>query len=148
MQAYYSRGSARDSNGEYQLAIGDFDTVLQHDPVNYGAYVNRCWSRAVLGNDAGEAMDDCNRALQLSAAAGEALDARAFLELKTGKFGDAVSDYGLALQKDPNRASALFGRAVAELRMGDSAKAQDDLAAAEMIEPGIANRFARYGLTP
>jgi hypothetical protein len=32
--------------------------------------------------------------------------------------------------------------------MGDSAKAQDDLAAAEIVEPGIANRFARYGVTP
>jgi len=122
--------------------------VLERDPSNYGAYVNRCWSRAVLGQDAGTAMEDCNQALKLSASGGEALDARAFLELKTGRFSDAVSDYGLALQKEPTRATALFGRAVAELRLGNKAKAQDDLAAAETAEPGITTRFARYGVTP
>jgi hypothetical protein len=68
--------------------------------------------------------------------------------MKMGRFDDAITYYGAALQQDAKRATALFGRGVAELRTGATAEGAADIAAAEAAEPGIATRFARYGLTP
>ena len=65
--------------------------------------------------------------------------------MKMGKFDDAIAHYGAALQQDGRRATALFGRGVAKLHTG-ATDGEADIAAAEAVQPGIAARFARYGV--
>src|SRR5205085_1616642 len=142
MEALYHRASAYDENGDYQLAISDYDRVLSLDPGNYGALVDRCWSRAVLERDLELAIKDCDQALALTPSGVEALDARGFLDLKLRKFNDALTHYGAALGENPNRASARFGRGIARLASG-SGEGGADIAAAEAAQPGITKRFAR-----
>jgi hypothetical protein len=44
--------------------------------------------------------------------------------------------------------TSLYGRGLAELRLGEKPKGQDDLAAAEKLDSGIAQYFAKMGLAP
>jgi hypothetical protein len=68
--------------------------------------------------------------------------------MRLGSPGDAVEDYNSALRINPNMASSLYGRGLAEQRMAEKAQGQDDLAAAQKLDKGIAQRFAKMGLTP
>lgn len=125
---------------------------------------NRCWLRATANRDLHEALEDCNRALDLRPYAPEnveshirasaaprdpdVLDSRGLVYLRLGNLTDAVDDYNSALQINSNMPTALYGRGLAELRLGEKQQGQNDLAAAAKLDSGIAKRFAAMGLTP
>jgi tetratricopeptide (TPR) repeat protein len=65
-----------------------------------------------------------------------------------GRYREAIKDYDFALQRSPNLASALFGRGIALIRTGNSESGHADIALAERERPGMAARFATFGLRP
>jgi len=110
--------------------------------------INRCWTRAVMGEELQIALADCNAALKLNAGSAVTLDTRALVQLRMGRYREAIEDYDFALQRSPKLATALFGRGVAQIRTGHAEGGHADLAAAEREKPGVSARFASYGLTP
>lgn len=154
--------------GDYSEAVGQIEQWLSHHPLkgDQATGLNSlCWLRATGNRDLQEALDDCNRALNLRPHVAEAetgtligrtvasddpeiLDSRALVYLRLGRLEDAYHDYASALQINPRLPTSLYGRGLAELRLGAKAQGQDDLAAAEKLDSGVAERFARMGLTP
>jgi hypothetical protein len=59
----------------------------------------------------------------------------------------ALADYNAALALNPSKASSLYGRGIARQMQGDTT-ADADLAAAKAIQPGIAEQFSKWGVTP
>ena len=70
------------------------------------------------------------------------------MHLRSGDDTRAEAVYTSALKKKRNNPDALFGRGVATLRSGNPVAGNADLAAARALEPGIDDRFARYGVRP
>jgi tetratricopeptide (TPR) repeat protein len=153
--------------GDYSAALDQIDQWLDHHPLENDQAVglnSRCWLRATSDRDLKEALNDCNHALSLRPAAPPEtgslisrsvaddnpaiLDSRGLVHMRLGSPEDAVEDYNSALRINPNMASSLYGRGLAELSMGEKAQGQDDLAAAQKLDKGIAQRFAKMGLTP
>ena len=97
--------------------------------------------------DTSKAMQDCNSALKLRPAYGDALDSRGLINLKLCKNADALADYDSAVRYNPRQASSLFGRGVAKLRTGDRNGGNDDIVAAKGITASIAEDFRGYGVT-
>jgi class 3 adenylate cyclase len=143
--AYYKRGQRYAKNGEFLLAIKDFDEVIRRDPTHAEALNNRCWARAVMGELDG-ALKDCNQAIQLDPNYVDALDSRAMVNLKIGLLNDAIGDYDAALRLDPKHAASLYGRGIAKLRRGNLAAGNSDISAAKAIQSSIADEFAGYGI--
>ena len=154
--------------GDYPQAIDQIDQWLIHHPLHGDQATglnSRCWLRAMDNRDLNEALDDCNRALDLRphedpAETGsligrtiasddpDVLDSRALVYLRLGQLEDAMHDYASALQTNPRMPTSLYGRGLAELRLGEKAQGQKDLAAAEKLDSGIAKYFAKMGLAP
>lgn len=153
--------------GDYPEAIDQIDQWLSHHPIKRdqaNGLNSLCWLRATGNRDLHEALDDCNRALDLRPHADaetgtligrtlaseepDILDSRALVYLRLGRLEDAVHNYDSALQINPRMPSSLYGRGLAELRMGEKDQGQDDLAAAAKIDSGIAQYFAKMGLAP
>jgi tetratricopeptide (TPR) repeat protein len=147
-EAFYNRGGAYEQNGQYELAVADYDQAIRLKPNDGAALVNRCWTRAVMGSSLDNALEDCTEALKLKQDNAVTFDTRALVELRMGKYQEALADYERALQKSPKLASALFGRGIVELRTGNAARGEADLAAAEAAKPGTIQRFGGYGVTP
>ena len=61
--------------------------------------------------------------------------------------GSAIEDYDAALRTAPRMTAALYGRGIARLRSGDM-EGNADIVEAVKIEPAIADRMARIGVTP
>jgi tetratricopeptide (TPR) repeat protein len=153
--------------GDYAAAIQQIDQWLSQHPAKSEQATglnSRCWLRATFNRELREALDDCNHALDLRPYAPEAigshisrplasdapdiLDSRGLVYLRLGSPRDAVRDYDSALARDPKMPTSLYGRGLAELRLGENAQGQGDLAAAEKLDSGVAQRFAKMGLAP
>ena len=59
-----------------------------------------------------------------------------------------LDDYDEALRRKPKQAGSLYGRGLAKLKKGDAAGSKADIAGAKAIQADVAEKFARYGVTP
>ncbi len=132
-------------HGDFSRAVKDFDEVIRLNPRDVEGLNNRCWARAMIG-ELQPALRDCDAALELRPRYLDALDSRGFVNLKLGQPKNAIADYDAALRINPKHPSALYGRGIAKMRTGNSAGGDGDVAAAKLIQPGIADEFASYGI--
>ena len=152
--AHLARGTAHVRSGDRTRAEPDYREAIRLDsiPIDAGekevpVYNDRCWARAVAMIDLEAALADCNEALRLRPDYVAALDSRAFVHMRGGRFQDAIADYDAALRGNPRDPYSLYGRGIAKMRMGDSAGAQADIAASKEVQD-VAPEFAAYGMTP
>jgi tetratricopeptide (TPR) repeat protein/predicted aspartyl protease len=122
--------------------------IHDQDPRVVGAYNERCWARALLGQQLDDALHDCNAALRLSPRSADILDSRGLVNLRRNQFDKAIVDYDEALKINPNVAWSLYGRGIAELRKGMAAKAADDIAAAKALAPRLPEFARQMGVSP
>jgi tetratricopeptide (TPR) repeat protein len=132
----------------YQGQVAQLTEQLARTPNDAGLLNNRCWVRAVNGEELDAALADCNAALLLENSSAQAFDSRGLVHLKRGAFGAAFADYEAALAVEPGRGHFLYGRGLARLGMGQTAEAQQDFLAAEVAEPGVGSLYASYRATP
>jgi tetratricopeptide (TPR) repeat protein len=152
--AFLARGTAFSRAGDRTSAEADYREAIRLDsiPIDNGekevaVYNDRCWARAVAMIDLDQALADCNEALRLMPDFVPALDSRAFVHLRAGRFQDAIADYDAAIQRSPQDSWSLYGRAIAKLRMGDTQGAQADIDASKGVQD-VAAEFAAYGFAP
>jgi tetratricopeptide (TPR) repeat protein len=109
---------------------------------------DRCWARALLGEELDKALADCSQALRTESKMANALDSRGLVRLRRGEYKKAVSDYDDSLALMPKSAWSLYGRGLAKLHLGINAEGQADIEAAKALNPKIAEQAAKYGIVP
>jgi len=144
----YNRGYTYSHKGDHDRAVADYTAGIELDAKNSRLWGQRCWSRAVIGKQLQEALEDCNKASALAPQIPQIFGYRGFVNLKLGQFDKALADYNtaLTLTKNPNNADWLYCRGVAKLKIGDTAGGNADLASAKTIKADIAEEYAKYGL--
>ena len=109
---------------------------------------DRCWVRALIGEQLDLALKDCNAALRLSPKNPGVLDSRSLVLLRQGAFAKAVADYDAALAQRPSLAWSHEGRGIAKLRQGAASDGNADIAPAKTLDSDV-ERFAKeHGVTP
>jgi tetratricopeptide (TPR) repeat protein len=116
-----------------------------HDVRRDAALNARCWTRAMLGIELEEALEDCNDALDADARNAAYLASRGWVHLRLGKYDNALADFDRALQARPGLAFALYGRGLAKNGGGDTQRGEADLAAARSAQADIDLRVKRAG---
>jgi tetratricopeptide (TPR) repeat protein len=111
------------------------------------AFNARCWVRALAGRDLDKALDDCNAALRLRPHTPSFLDSRGLVRLRMGAWDKAIEDYDEALKLAPKTGWSLYGRGLARRHKGLTAEGDADLAAAVAINPHLAERAKRLGIS-
>ncbi|HEY1753385.1 MAG TPA: tetratricopeptide repeat protein [Caulobacteraceae bacterium] len=109
---------------------------------------NRCWVRALWGQELDKAEADCDAALRLAPGAASILDSRGLVHLRRGEADKAIADYNGALEQTRHDPWSLYGRGLAQLKKGRKAQGDADIAAAAAIEPGLPDRFKQLGIAP
>lgn len=108
----------------------------------------RCWVKAQLNAQLDSALKDCTKAIELSETSAAALDSRALVYFRLGRFDDALADLDAALSTRPDQAASLYLRGIVLIRQGKSAESKRDLAAATFMSPLVANEYQPYGIVP
>jgi tetratricopeptide (TPR) repeat protein len=137
------------SSDQFDAAISQYDQWISNhsgDGRLVQAYNGRCWARAAVGRDLNKALDDCNRAVNLSPKAAAILDSRGLVELRLGDNDKAIADYDAALALQPKLGWSLYGRGLAKMRKGQKTDGAADLTAATAINPKLPDLMKTYGI--
>jgi tetratricopeptide (TPR) repeat protein len=144
-ELHFARGNAYLSLQRYQNAVDDFTAVIELDPTLRGAYVDRGVAYHHL-RQYERAIRDYDRAIALNSDLFATHYNRALSYFRLGRYAEAWKDFDDAVKRTPDDAKALYGRGLSKARLGGSGDA--DFAAAKRLDPDIADKFAREGLTP
>jgi tetratricopeptide (TPR) repeat protein/predicted aspartyl protease len=116
------------------------------------ALKNRCWMRALQGQELNQALSDCNAALKSSGKGepykAQVLNGRGLIRLRLGNYGKSIADYDNSLKLYPQDAWVLYGRGVAKIREKKLTEGEADIAAAAALWPPVAEEFKRRGIAP
>jgi tetratricopeptide (TPR) repeat protein len=145
---FYNRGLTYSRKGDHERAIADFTSGIELNANSSQLWGQRCWSRAVVGKQLQEAVDDCTKAGSLAPKIPQIFAYRGFAYLKLGQFDKALADYdaAFALTKTSDHADWLYVRGVTKLKKGDTAGGNADIASAKAIKADIAEEYASYGI--
>lgn len=122
--AYRERGTARYLLGDHEAAVADYTQAAALDPADAETLNNRCY---VLNTELGraqEALEDCNRALELRPGDPYYLDSRCKAKFNVGDYAGTVADCTAALEQvdtsDPLWAGSFRTRADAYYEQGEA----------------------------
>ena len=137
---YIIRSIAYEGAKQYNLAIDDLTAAIAIDPHDPTSWNDRCWNRAITGNLT-DALQDCQKALQLAPKSAYVLDSTGFVYLKMKNYSEAIAQYQEALKYNPKLASSLYGLGLAEQASCNPAQAAQHIAAAQKLDPKITTDF-------
>jgi tetratricopeptide (TPR) repeat protein/transglutaminase-like putative cysteine protease len=143
-----AKANAQSDSGQKEAALATLDGAIGEKPGNPALLNARCWQRGV-GNVALEAaLKDCTRSIELSDSTYMALDSRALIYYRMGRFDDALADLTAALEAEPDLSASRFMRGVVLHRTGKIAEGDRELALARLIDPQVDADYARWGIKP
>ena len=145
--SFQNRGKAYADVGEQRLALMDFSSAIDLGNDQGDTRNGRCWARAVLNEELELALEDCRTAVRMASQVANNLNSLAFVRFRGGDYAGAIDDYTAALAIDPAVASSYYMRGRAKQAINDPTAA-DDVARGMRLEPGVAQRYAGYGIAP
>ena len=137
--------------GHFAPAIAQYDEWIpahEQDARLADGLNQRCWARALAGENLKKALDDCNSALRMRPRTPHFLDSRALVQLRIGNLDKAIADWDTVLESEPRNAWSLYARGAAKVQKGMTAQGRADMAAATALAPRIAEVARKRGVLP
>lgn len=122
---YISRAQARHALSHYNLALADYDRVIEMIPQHFVAHYNRGLIRATVGDD-NRAIEDFDFVIREEPDNVLAIYNRAVLRKSTGDYRGAIADYSVLIAEYPNFLYGYAQRAECYRMIGATAKALRD----------------------
>jgi lipoprotein NlpI len=145
---YAQRGLAYYRAGAHDMAMADFTIALDIDPALLLALNGRCWIRAIAGEELDDARRDCDAAIAIDPEFHEALDSRAMVSMREGRWKDAWDDFNAAVSLRDDVAVYLYGRGLASLALRNKEEGNADLNRARALDRRIDRMYREFGLDP
>lgn len=140
-----NRGKAYSDVGKQERAIQDFTRAIELGNDEAATRNGRCWARAVLGQELDLARQDCEAAVRMEPEDGNNHNSLGFVHFRNGDTASAIAAYTTSLSLNPKGASSYYMRGRAKALAND-ATAQADIDQGLGLEPGVADRYAGYGI--
>lgn len=144
-QAYFLRGIAKFSLGDFQGAINDFSRTISIHPLYVRAYHYRGISRD-RENDYALALNDFDKALDLDPFNPDVYMSRGDTKMHINDHHGAIEDYSSALRFEDDIAAAYLNRGVAEHFVGEHEKALEDINKAIGLDYFNVEAWAKRGM--
>ena len=122
---YFDIAYEMGNTGDYKGAIKNYTKVIELEPDNYVAYMNRGWSKSNLGDDYA-AISDYNKSIEINSNYALAYGNRGWSKHAIKDYKGAISDYDNAIKIDPKYFEAYVNRGNIKYDMGDKRAACKD----------------------
>ncbi len=139
-----SRGLVYDSQGQFDLAIADYERAIRLLPGDPAAYVNRA-DALVQKGEFEAALPDYDEAIRLDSRLAVAFNNRGNAYALHGDQARAIADYDEAIRLDPAYAEAYINRGAALCDAGEPEAAIRDYDEALRLNPGSVQAFNNRG---
>ncbi|HSG34108.1 MAG TPA: DUF3857 domain-containing protein [Sphingomonadaceae bacterium] len=127
------------------LALLDQELVTRsEDPGLQNAV---CWFRGVFNAAPEDALAHCTKAVELAENPAAALDSRALIKYRLGRYDEALQDVDAALTIAPWLAPTRYLKGVVMLAQGNP-EGREIAKTALRQSPSLAERYAQYGIEP
>jgi tetratricopeptide (TPR) repeat protein/transglutaminase-like putative cysteine protease len=134
--------------GDPAEAVKLFDALISDKPGSPSLLNGRCWAKGTRSVMLDTALKDCTESIELSSSTVAALDSRAMVWYRMGRYEEALRDLDAALAQAPGEAQSRFLRAIVLERLHRDADAARELQVARRISPAVDKTYARYGIKP
>lgn len=134
-------------DGDIATAQGLLEELVFDQPQNASALNGDCWFRGLFNVALDTAMERCTQAVERASNPAAALDSRALIHFRSGRYDAALADLDAVLQIAPAQAESLYLRGIVRLHAGD-AKGRADIAEALVMAPHLPVFYNRHGIAP
>lgn len=134
--------------GDAAKAVELLDAHIAEKPGLTMLLNERCWIKGTRDIMLDSALKDCTRAIETSTYSVAALDSRAMVSFRMGKYEDALQDLTAVLDQVPGKDESQFMRGIVLHRLGRASDGDKDIAIARRINPRIDADYARFGIKP
>jgi tetratricopeptide (TPR) repeat protein len=141
---YARRGFERESRGDLEGAISDYDHAIDLDPKNPQTFYWRAVARQTKG-DWDDAFADYNALLALRPDDADAYSNRGFVRQTRGDLDGALADYSEALARNPKIAVAFYNIGLIKVRRGDLDGGIDAYNHALDLNPNLTRAYYNRG---
>lgn len=142
---YHTRGAARDSLGEYNKAIEDFNESIRLNPKRALLYRDRGLTKDAIKQYEG-ALKDFQKAIELKPKEFINYYHRGVTKNRIGHYEEAIEDLNTAIQLDQTNANAYYQRGFAKEMLGQEDTAKSDYKEALKINPNEPSKSHKLGL--
>ncbi|MDE0401037.1 MAG: tetratricopeptide repeat protein [Candidatus Poribacteria bacterium] len=134
------RAYAKYTLDQHKEAMADFDSIIQLNPEDADAYIDRAWVKIKLGESEKThgraekaqhlykaAIEDYTQAIRINPKFADAYNNRGVVRLELDDFEGALPDFNRAIGINPGHADAYKKRAYTKFKLGESKAAQGDI---------------------
>lgn len=107
---------------------------------------NRCWVRAINGQELEAALGDCDASIRIEPRYAAVRDSRGLVNYKLGRYSAAIADYDAALAMEPNVAHYMYGRGLSLIGAGREAEGRAAIQQAVAADRSVVGMYASYGI--
>lgn len=132
--------------GDAADAVKLYDAMIAEKPGSPNLLNGRCWIKGTRSVMLDTALKDCTSAIELSDSTLAALDSRAMVWYRMGRYPEALADLDAVLAAEPDMASSRYLRAAVLKAMKRDTDAVADLTMARRVAPQIDRQYARFGI--
>lgn len=142
--AFHNRGDARKDLEDYAGAVADYTEALRINPQFIWSLRNRGYLLYRYLNQPQQALEDINRAIEISPGDAWSYVDRGSVREGLGEERLALEDYTKALALSPGNPNILYRLGVAQMYLGDAAQAEEYFLAASKADPEAENPLYLY----
>jgi len=146
LQTLLYRVELLETGDRHADAITLLDGLIEKRARSAELHNARCWFLALRNDSLDQALEDCNKAIELSSNPATYLDSRGMVHYRAGRYTEAAADYAAALADSPAMPSSLFMSGLVARKLGKKTEGDAAIAAARKIHPDIDHFYARYGI--
>ncbi len=143
--ALIKKGNQKIANGEYEVAIEEFNQALAIEETNAKALGHRGIAHSQLENYE-QALDDYNQSLNLNADNHQIYYNRGLVQTRLEDYKSAIDDFTEAIKRQPNFAPAIGSRGFAYAELENYKAAIKDLEKASQLFKENGNKRVAYRL--
>ncbi len=156
------RAYAKYALDQHKEAIADFDSIIQLNPEDADAYMDRAWVKVKLGESEKAyrraekaqhlykaAIEDYTQAIRINPKFADAYNNRGVVRLELDDFEGALPDFNRAIGINPRHADAYKKRAYTKFKLAESKAAQGDITATlQLYQSAMEDCTQAIWLTP
>ena len=134
--------------GDAAEAVKLYDTLVEEKPGSPSLLNGRCWVKGTRALMLDTALKDCTESIELSSSTGAALDSRAMVWFRMGRYAEALRDLDAVLAAVPGKSASRYLRGIVLARLHRDSEAARDLAIARRLDPTLDKTYGRWGIKP